>query len=379
MTGMTVRTNVNSLNAHRNLKNVGSQQSRAAARLSSGFRINSAADDAAGLAISETMRAQIRGLDRAAMNSQDGISLLQTADGAMQEITNMIQRMREIAVQAANDTNTETNRMQLNLEFQQLKEEIDRIVRHTEIFGVFPLRGHELKDVVPVVIKTTELMPPLPHVPTYPGPNPPAPNTPEVLPCAPLPTMPSADVPDTGGTLLTVTGPIIDISSGGTYRVNAADLVAHSPIYVTGTGGTLIIVGDLIDTVVNTEAGQSIRLNGGVLQNSRLHIESGSTAQIAGNVAGTVVNNGDARIDGNVTASGIVQNNGNAKHEHIINNDGRNRFQQRQPPDSRRHRADHFQHILRNNGSEVGRRDGYVQHGPHTAYGRRRTGRECEQ
>ena len=132
MSNMVVRTNVNSLNAHRNMKNTGLEQRRAASRLSSGFRINSAADDAAGLAISETMRAQIRGLDQANRNTLDGIALIQTAEGGMQEIGAMIHRMRELVVQAANDTNGLINRQQIQLEIDQLTKEIDKMAHRVE-------------------------------------------------------------------------------------------------------------------------------------------------------------------------------------------------------------------------------------------------------
>jgi len=100
--------------------------SKAMLRISSGYRINSAADDPAGLAISEKMRAQIRGLNMAAKNIQDGISLVQTAEGALNETHAMIQRMRELAVEAANDTLTDDDRKKLDLEFQELKKEIQR-------------------------------------------------------------------------------------------------------------------------------------------------------------------------------------------------------------------------------------------------------------
>ena len=106
MSNMVVRTNMLALNSHRNLGMVSTQQARASARLSSGFRINSAADDAAGLGISENMRAQIRGLDQASRNAQDGISLIQTAEGGMSTVNDMIIRIRELTVQAANDINT---------------------------------------------------------------------------------------------------------------------------------------------------------------------------------------------------------------------------------------------------------------------------------
>ena len=138
---MVVRTNVFALNAHRNMKNVGAEQQRASNRLASGFRINSAADDAAGLAISETMRAQIRGLDQASRNAQDGQALINTAEGGMQEIQNMLQRVRELTVQAANDTNVQLNRDQISLEIAQLFEEIDEMANRTQFNGMNLLTG----------------------------------------------------------------------------------------------------------------------------------------------------------------------------------------------------------------------------------------------
>jgi flagellin len=107
-------------------------QQKASQRLSSGLRINSAADDAAGLAISEKMRAQIRGLDMATKNTQDAISLVQTAEGSMQEITNMAQRVRELTVQAANDTNEFEDRQKIGNEIKQLTDEIDAMAGRTE-------------------------------------------------------------------------------------------------------------------------------------------------------------------------------------------------------------------------------------------------------
>jgi len=124
MSNMVVRTNTFALNAHRNMKNVGMDQSRASNRLSSGFRINSAADDAAGLAISENMRAQIRGLDQASRNAQDGQAMLLTTEGGLEEIGNMLQRTRELMVQAANDTNTQDQRGLIMQEIAQLGTEI---------------------------------------------------------------------------------------------------------------------------------------------------------------------------------------------------------------------------------------------------------------
>jgi flagellin len=132
MSNMVVNTNVLALNAHRSMKTVGAQQAQASARLSSGLRINSAADDAAGLAISEKMRAQIRGLDMASKNAQDASSLVQTAEGGMQQIDNMVQRMRELVVQASNDTNQTTDRAKIAEELSQLTEEIGSMAGRVE-------------------------------------------------------------------------------------------------------------------------------------------------------------------------------------------------------------------------------------------------------
>lgn len=136
-----INTNVMSLNAQRNLSTSGSQLATSLQRLSSGLRINSAKDDAAGLAISERFSTQIRGLDQAARNANDGISLSQTAEGAMGEIGNNLQRIRELAVQSRNATNSATDRAALNAEAQQLKAEIDRVAGQTSFNGVKLLDG----------------------------------------------------------------------------------------------------------------------------------------------------------------------------------------------------------------------------------------------
>lgn len=131
-----INTNVNSLIAQNAATVSGRSMSKAMEQLSTGKRINTAADDAAGLAISSRATAQIRGLDQAVRNANDGISMLQTAEGAMVEVTNMLQRMRELSVQSANDTNTADDRSYLDLEFQQLKAETDRIISNTQWNGV---------------------------------------------------------------------------------------------------------------------------------------------------------------------------------------------------------------------------------------------------
>jgi len=130
-----INTNMNSLNAQYALSVNARAQSKAMLQLSSGSRINSAADDSAGLAMSETMTAQIRGLNMAVKNANDGVSLLQTAEGAMVQQTNMMQRMRELAVQAASDTVTADGAANLDTEFQALAKEIDRIGGNTQWDG----------------------------------------------------------------------------------------------------------------------------------------------------------------------------------------------------------------------------------------------------
>lgn len=136
-----INTNIASLNAQRNLSKSGVAMNTAMERLSSGLRINSARDDAAGLAISDRMTSQIRGLNQAARNANDGISVSQVAEGALGEITGVLQRMRELAVQAANDTNTASDRLSIQKEVQQLQQEVTRIATQTQFNGKSILNG----------------------------------------------------------------------------------------------------------------------------------------------------------------------------------------------------------------------------------------------
>ncbi|NNU91016.1 flagellin [Anoxybacillus sp. CHMUD] len=129
---MRINHNIAALNTHRQLTIGNSNAAKNMEKLSSGLRINKAGDDAAGLAISEKMRGQIRGLEMAAKNSQDAISLIQTAEGALNETHAILQRMRELAVQGANDTNTTIDREQIQKELNQLISEIDRISNTTQ-------------------------------------------------------------------------------------------------------------------------------------------------------------------------------------------------------------------------------------------------------
>ena len=138
---MTINTNVVSINAQRNLSLSGSQLGTAMQRLSSGLRVNSAKDDAAGLAIAERMNAQSRGLAVAARNANDGISLAQTAEGALGKVGDMLQRMRELAVQASNATNSSTDREALQAEVTQLTAEIDRVAKTSSFNGTKLLNG----------------------------------------------------------------------------------------------------------------------------------------------------------------------------------------------------------------------------------------------
>ncbi|MED4454448.1 flagellin [Metabacillus fastidiosus] len=151
---MRINHNIAALNTHRQLNSASGAQSKSMEKLSSGLRINRAGDDAAGLAISEKMRGQIRGLEMGSKNAQDGISLIQTAEGALNETHSILQRMRELAVQSSNDTNTTTDRGELQKEMDQLVEEIDRIANTTE-FNTKKLLNGDLSGVREVAQSAT--------------------------------------------------------------------------------------------------------------------------------------------------------------------------------------------------------------------------------
>ena len=138
---MIVQHNMTALNANRQLGITNSSLAKRTEKLSSGYRVNRAADDAAGLSISEKMRGQIRGLNQASRNAQDGISLIQTAEGALNEIHSVLQRMRELTVQAANDTNVTADRRAIAKEIRALTSEIDRIATQTEFNTMKLLSG----------------------------------------------------------------------------------------------------------------------------------------------------------------------------------------------------------------------------------------------
>ena len=138
---MVVQHNLTAMNANRMLGVTTGQQAKSSEKLSSGYRINRAADDAAGLSISEKMRKQINGLDRASTNAQDGVSAVQTAEGALTEVHSMLQRMNELAVQAANGTNSKDDRDAIQAEIKQLTTEIDRVAETTKFNETYLLKG----------------------------------------------------------------------------------------------------------------------------------------------------------------------------------------------------------------------------------------------
>ncbi|WP_346921135.1 flagellin [Glutamicibacter creatinolyticus] len=139
--GMQINTNLAALNAHRNLSNTQNDLSKSLEKLSSGLRINRAADDAAGLAISEGLRSQVNGLNVAARNAQDGISVIQTAEGALSEVHSILQRMRDLTVQAGNGSNSTESLAAIDKEIDGLSSELNRISNNTEVNGHKLLQG----------------------------------------------------------------------------------------------------------------------------------------------------------------------------------------------------------------------------------------------
>ncbi|WP_147105535.1 flagellin [Nesterenkonia populi] len=133
---LQINTNVAALNAHRNLSNTQNSLSSSLEKLSSGLRINRAADDAAGLSISEGLRSQVNGMEVAARNAQDGVSLIQTAEGALTEVHDLLQRARDLAVQAGNDSNNEDSRAAIATELNQIGAELERIAEGTNFNGI---------------------------------------------------------------------------------------------------------------------------------------------------------------------------------------------------------------------------------------------------
>lgn len=143
----TIQHNIEAMNANRQMNITGGTLAKSARNLSSGYKINVAADDAAGLSISEKMRRQIRGLSQGVQNTEDSVSLCQVADGALSEVHDMLQRINELAIKAANDTNSESDRRCINDEVTQILAEIDRIGDTTKFNEIFIFRGMEKKTM----------------------------------------------------------------------------------------------------------------------------------------------------------------------------------------------------------------------------------------
>jgi flagellin len=207
-----INSNIASLNAQRNLSTSGSQLATSLQRLSSGLRINSAKDDAAGLAISERFSTQIRGLNVATRNANDGISLAQTAEGAMAEIGNNLQRIRELAVQSSNATNSATDREALQKEVAQLQSEIQRVATQTEFNGTKLLDGSFTGQAFQVGANAGQLI-----------------TVNEVT---------NAQTNQLGGTLF-------DTNSINLSTLGANSAVSISGFTITGSDGTAVVLGDI--------------------------------------------------------------------------------------------------------------------------------------
>ena len=139
--GLRIATNVQAMNAQKNLYGTGNEIATTMARLSSGYRINRSSDDAAGLAISESLRAQIRGFKQANRNANDGISLVNVAEGGLNSVSNMLVRLRELAIQTSSDTISDRERALVDVEYQQIKEEIERVAQTTQFNGTQLING----------------------------------------------------------------------------------------------------------------------------------------------------------------------------------------------------------------------------------------------
>ena len=139
--GLRIATNVQAINAQKNLYHTGNEIASSMARMASGYRINKSSDDAAGLAISENLKAQIRGFRQANRNANDGISMVQVAEGGLSEVGNMLVRLRELSIQAASDTIGQRERGMVDIEYQQMKEEIERVAQTTVFNGTSLLNG----------------------------------------------------------------------------------------------------------------------------------------------------------------------------------------------------------------------------------------------
>ncbi|MGQ4584393.1 flagellin [Lysobacter sp. F60174L2] len=283
-----INTNVMSLNAQRNLSTNSADLGTTIQRLSSGLRINSAKDDAAGLAISERFTTQIRGMDQAARNANDGISLAQTAEGAMGEIGNNLQRIRELAVQSANATNSSDDRAALQKEVDQLLSEIDRVADTTNFNGTKLLNGDASSFVFQVGANAGDTI---------------TVNTPV-----------DANIAALGGTISVSTAESAAISGLGIGAVAAGSLT------ITGAGGTAVDIGplDAVGTAsqraaqvanainnVSTETGVNARINEST---GKLELSSDASFTLGGTDDGTLTgfDGAGAAVSTDNTTTGIA-------------------------------------------------------------------------
>ena len=283
-----INTNVMSLNAQRNLSTNSADLGTTIQRLSSGLRINSAKDDAAGLAISERFTTQIRGMDQAARNANDGISLAQTAEGAMGEIGNNLQRIRELAVQSANATNSSDDRAALQKEVNQLLSEIDRVADTTNFNGTKLLNGDASSFVFQVGANAGDTI---------------TVNTPV-----------DANIAALGGTISVSTAESAAISGLG------IGAVAGGSLTITGAGGTAVDIGplDAVGTAsqraaqvanainnVSTETGVNARINEST---GKLELSSDASFTLGGTDDGTLTgfDGAGAAVSTDNTTTGIA-------------------------------------------------------------------------
>lgn len=277
----TINTNIASLNAQRNLSSSQGDLATSLQRLSSGLRINSAKDDAAGLAISERFTSQIRGLNQASRNASDGISLAQTAEGALAEVTNNLQRIRELAIQSSNATNSQSDRDALQTEVSQLLNEIDRVADQTQFNGVKLLDGSFTGAVFQVGANSGETI----TLASTTDAN-----------IAALGNVTQASVSDNVSGL---TGFATGVAAGG-LTVNGVDVGA-----IASASSALERAGQLVNAINNVSAASGVgaTYNSGtneiILQSSQAIVIAGSApaATTTGFVAGTTATSASTGID----------------------------------------------------------------------------------
>ncbi len=264
--GLVINTNVMSLNAQRNLGATQGALGKSMQRLSSGLRINSAKDDAAGLAISDRMTSQIRGLNQAARNANDGISLAQTAEGAMQESTNILQRMRELSVQSANASNSVADRDALQAEVNQLQQEMDRIANTTTFNGLNVLDGTFTNSAFQVGANANETI------------------------SVSIGSMNSLDlgrfaVSGASAAGTTGAGAAVAIATAGGVATGNNGVLAQDLTVAGYKGSSTILAADLVD---GTSAAEAAALVNDVTADTGVEATAISTADVALSVAGTV-------------------------------------------------------------------------------------------